>query len=59
MISESASQKFRESLRGQSFCPRENGYDSKLPELVKAVISNRCENSSHSCRVLFCQKLPI
>jgi len=28
MISESASQKFRESLRGQSFCPRENGYDS-------------------------------
>jgi FAD/FMN-containing dehydrogenase len=28
MISESASQKFRESLRGQSFCPRENSYDS-------------------------------
>jgi FAD/FMN-containing dehydrogenase len=28
MISESASHKFRESLRGQCFCPRENGYDS-------------------------------
>jgi FAD/FMN-containing dehydrogenase len=27
MISESASHKFRESLRGQTFCPRENGYD--------------------------------
>jgi FAD/FMN-containing dehydrogenase len=27
MISESASHIFRESLRGQTFCPRENGYD--------------------------------
>jgi hypothetical protein len=31
----------------------------KLPELVEPVISSRCENSSHSGRVLFCQKLPI
>jgi hypothetical protein len=28
MISQPAAQKFRESLRGQSFCPGELGYDA-------------------------------
>src|SRR4029077_5900564 len=40
MIAESVVQKFRESLRGQSFCPGEQGYDA-VRAVPNAMIDRR------------------
>ncbi len=40
MIPQSAIQKFRESLRGQSFCPGEQGYDAART-IPNAMIDRR------------------